>query len=797
MRSAAVTYGLIVQGTDGQGRAAFAVRAVPHVAQKLKRVFVRANAGTPGVIFLRDTLEVGRDLAWFMERWPLAASEATAGYIAARAAEHQATEQAVAAILDGYVPPNGWREPILTPRGYQLAADAIVHRTGWLLLADDLGLGKTFTAALRLRDPEALPAVVVCPPNLCGQWQRELAKAMPWLRTHIATKGTPYDPAAKRGSDGRQPDVLILSYPKLAGWADHLAGTAQTIIFDECHELRTGEGTYKWAAAANVSWKARYRIGCSATPVHGYGDEIWNVIAVLNPDALGARTEFVREWCGGTAGMADHRLVSDPSMLGGYLRDSGMMLARTRKELHMELPDPITIEQPVDTNHATIDEVARQVAHQARILVGDVAADFAARGQAAREIDWKMRQVTGVAKAPFVAEFIKLLLESEERVVVWAWHRECFAPGTKVLIHDGTVRNVEDIRVGDRVMGPDSRARLVKSLTRGHGNLYRVVPNKGEPWMCSENHIMTVRNSRSGACEHVTARQFAESSARWQHRRTLFRAEAVTFPDSQPVLEPWLMGYWLGDGAASLRDLRVTSADLEIEAEIHSIAVRHGLSVNTWDAPGESGTSRAKHLAFSSGLAGPKDRNRLLRHFQSLGLHQNKHVPHCYATASLQDRRELLAGLIDSDGHVSLGNGVGTATYSTGDRQLAENVAYVARSLGLAAYIKPKSQGGGFASTKPRLTVFIRSRLSVPDERTCSTSASLSNHLAQAITTDSRSTATICSCSPTLPSCTTATRSCCAPWPPTGPSCTPVPRHPARKTATPRRSAAAARGCCS
>jgi hypothetical protein len=113
-------------------------------------------------------------------------------------------------------------------------------------------------------------------------------------------------------------------------------------------------------------------------------------------------------------------------MLGGYLRDAGLMLCRTRKELHMELPEPIVIEQPVDTDHAAIDDVAEQVAEQARILTGEIEADFMARGMAYREIDWKLRHATGVAKAPFAAEFVRLLLESEDRVVVWCWHRDVY-----------------------------------------------------------------------------------------------------------------------------------------------------------------------------------------------------------------------------------------------------------------------------------------------------------------------------------------------------------------------------------
>jgi hypothetical protein len=47
---------------------------------------------------------------------------------------------------------------------------------------------------------------------------------------------------------------------------------------------------------------------------------------------------------------------------------------------------------------------------------------FVARG----DIDWRMRRATGLAKAPYVAEFVKLLLDSEEKVVLWGWHRDVY-----------------------------------------------------------------------------------------------------------------------------------------------------------------------------------------------------------------------------------------------------------------------------------------------------------------------------------------------------------------------------------
>lgn len=471
----AKTYGQLAYGaTEDASIRLYRVTAVPHVAAHLKRVFPRADKTRPGVILMHDTREVARDLEWFMQRWPMQADPATLAYLAGRAEEHRQLEETVAAILDGYQPPNNWREPAMTPRDYQLSADAIVHATGRLLLADDLGLGKTFACLLRLRDPEALPALVVCPVHLCQQWLRELERALPWLHGHVVTKGTPYDPAAKRASRGRKPDVLIASYAKMPGWADHLAGDIKTVIFDEVHELRTGEGTNKWAAAAQVAWKAAYRIGASATPVFNYGGEIWNIIRVLDPDALGTAEEFTREWCGAPVGLARHNKVRDPAMLGGYLRDTGLMLSRTRKELHRELPDPIQVEQPVDTDHASIDEVADQVAQQARILTGEIPADYTVRGRAALEIDWKLRQVTGLAKAPFVAEFIKLLLESEDRVVVWAWHRSVYdiLLGTlhdyQPVLYTGTETAQQKQRSADAFCGGDSRV-LLMSLRSGAG----------------------------------------------------------------------------------------------------------------------------------------------------------------------------------------------------------------------------------------------------------------------------------------------------------------------------------------
>ena len=70
---------------------------------------------------------------------------------------------------------------------------------------------------------------------------------------------------------------------------------------------------------------------------------------------------------------------------------------------------------------------------------------------------------------------------------------KCLGKGVRVLMHDGTIKNVEDIRAGDLLMGPDSKPRKVLSTTSGTDNLYRVIPKKGKPYVVNEPHILSLR----------------------------------------------------------------------------------------------------------------------------------------------------------------------------------------------------------------------------------------------------------------------------------------------------------------
>ncbi|MEV8636898.1 DEAD/DEAH box helicase [Streptosporangium sp. NPDC051023] len=419
------TYGRLVHGTDHEGRLLWGIRAQPHVAMRIKRMFPRVEQGRKGDIYLRGTQEVARDLEWLLERFPLELSPETAAVLRAEAEAHRAAEETVAAILEGYRPPDSWQAPARPARDYQQQAADIVHAMHGVLIGDPLGLGKSFTSLLVLRDPAALPAIVACPTHLPRQWLKELGNTLPWLHGHIVTGTKPYDPATRRGSGGQQPDVWIIPYSRLAGWAHHLHGKINTLIFDEVQELRNGTNTAKGRAAALLGDDSRYRVGLSATPVYNYGDEAWEIYDILAPGVLGSREEFLREWGGGERGQDRRVKVANPRALGTYLRDAGLLVARTRAEVGRELSEPVRVTQEVDTDQAIIDQVAGDVSAMAELLLS-TDSDPKERWHAAGQIDWRMREATGIAKAPYVAEFVRLLLESERQVVLWGWHRAVY-----------------------------------------------------------------------------------------------------------------------------------------------------------------------------------------------------------------------------------------------------------------------------------------------------------------------------------------------------------------------------------
>jgi len=284
----------------------------------------------------------------------------------------------------------------------------------------------------------------------------------------------------------------------------------------------------------------------------------------------------------------------------------------------------------------------------------------------------------------------------------------CHRKGQKVLMYDGTMLAVENVKVGDKLMGPDSTPRTVLELHQGVEEMVEITPTKGNPWVVNKGHILTlVRTSKkigerkgrkavysaTNDVKDVWLAEYLGWSKTQKSVHKLFRTP-VDFETSQHTLplDPYFMGILLGDGCLRNR-VSVTNEDHEIVKEVYYQAAFYGLHVHV-EAEGTS--SATYHLSTNRGGGTPNPIRESLRSLHLFDCDsETKFIPYDYKTASRSDRLSVLAGLIDTDGSYSSRDS--HYDYVSKSQALADDVAFVARSLGLAAYVSPclkKSQNG-------------------------------------------------------------------------------------------------------
>lgn len=287
---------------------------------------------------------------------------------------------------------------------------------------------------------------------------------------------------------------------------------------------------------------------------------------------------------------------------------------------------------------------------------------------------------------------------------------KCHGINTPILMFDGSVRLVQNVKIGDLLMGDDSTPRRVLRLYRGDADLYRIVPTKGDSYVVTGNHLLTLdMPSRIEKCwvynrSDISVLNFLDCGKTLQCRSKGVRA-SVAFRDRAVPLDPYLLGIWLGDGDSE--GTRITTADAEVVASLEEQARNLGLRCRIVAAKGKATT-----YDLTRGNIGGRP-NLFRSALRDLGLLGNKRVPHIYKVNSRVIRSSVLAGIIDSCGYVHRHRCGAEVTLKS--KLLAEDVAFIARSLGLAAYIKPviktctnckrRDDGSAFSSTYHRVSI--------------------------------------------------------------------------------------------
>ena len=286
-------------------------------------------------------------------------------------------------------------------------------------------------------------------------------------------------------------------------------------------------------------------------------------------------------------------------------------------------------------------------------------------------------------QVPVVQTFMKHIENSGARggglLELPCAYGKCLGKDTEILMYDGTVKKVQDIVVGDVLMGDDSTPRNVLSLARGQEQMYKISSKKGDSYICNESHILSLKSSsyhskkiQKGTIVDISVKEFLKLPKCFHGRGgILLGYKAPIEFEAKPLpLDPYMIGYWLGDGSS--RSSKITSQDATV---LHYFA--HKLR--------NYNLSLMYQSKYDYSICGNHrvNNNVFLNTLKILNLINNKHIPYLYKCNSRENRLKLLAGLIDSDGYLIKNGGFEISQKS---EKMIDDIIYLVRSLGFSCY---------------------------------------------------------------------------------------------------------------
>lgn len=327
----------------------------------------------------------------------------------------------------------------------------------------------------------------------------------------------------------------------------------------------------------------------------------------------------------------------------------------------------------------------------------------------------------------------------------------CHAKDTEIMMADGSLKLVQDIVVGDQLMGDDSTPRNVKELFRGQDTMMRIIPKKGEPFVVNQHHKLTLKVTKSSMPNIVPRKDKFE--ARWlekifsttedgcivQQKTCRFsnRKEAEAFIKSliyvpnvlqeedkidvqvknyvnwnmdryhlylyrtgveyaprEVTLDPYFLGYWLGDGTSC--EPGFTTAESEVVEYIEQILPsEHKMTI--YD---KKGGAIRYGISFKGKRVGRYTcQNEILNNMRKYNIIGNKHIPIDFLQNTREVRLQVLAGIMDSDGYATKSN---SYEITLKNEKLLDEVIQLARSLGFNCYknvVQKKCYNNGKVNT--------------------------------------------------------------------------------------------------
>jgi len=268
------------------------------------------------------------------------------------------------------------------------------------------------------------------------------------------------------------------------------------------------------------------------------------------------------------------------------------------------------------------------------------------------------------------------LYNNQCKNVITVETRGCLEKNTEILMFDGAVKKVQDIIIGDKLMGKDGTERNVLSLKKGVSNMYKVESKKFKSIVVNENHTLSVFYKgvkTSCTVNHLLKEQNKKSFTNNYYR--YLNGVKIPFKTKELPIDPYYLGLWLADGRSNCTSIKTTDIVLKDYIEDFYKKNEFNYSIKEIFPCTRSKLTSYECYNYDSNFRGT---------FKKLNLINNKHIPEIYKTSSINQRISLLSGIIDGDGCLDKKHN-SIDIYCGLNESIADDCVYIARSLGYFA----------------------------------------------------------------------------------------------------------------
>jgi SNF2 family DNA or RNA helicase len=321
---------------------------------------------------------------------------------------------------------------------YQRAGVKYAAQAKRCFIADDMGLGKTLQAIATLEYVrDSYPAVVVCPPNLVLNWQKEYEKWLPERKVVTVTD-------RKTFPEHKDFDVLVIGYSNINHWQKQIKDF-RSFVFDESHYIKspTSQRTKAAIKIARTAPRQGIVLCLTGTPVTNRPAEYASQLDVLGKlNTFGGLWGFYRRYCGAYRDRFGQWNISGNSNLDELnekLRGN-CYIRRTKDQVLKDLPpvrhaniivagSPTQMAEYRKAERDIVEylvERAKQIALELGTSPGSAAVVAKIKAEANEHLVRisVLRRLAAKAKMDSVVEFIESHKEAGLKVVVAAHHRD-------------------------------------------------------------------------------------------------------------------------------------------------------------------------------------------------------------------------------------------------------------------------------------------------------------------------------------------------------------------------------------